>query len=73
MTEQCGTCSGAADLNGDPTCSECGRELPFAVGQEVFVQHEGRGRVVGWDEGSVYVTIESDGVTVAAAYEQVEL
>jgi hypothetical protein len=48
-------------------------EAPFVVGQVVAVQHEGIGRVVRWDEGSVYVTIESDGVTVAAAYEQVEL
>jgi hypothetical protein len=46
---------------------------PFVVGQEVTVQDEGVGRVVRWDEGNVYVMIESDGVTVAAAYEQVEL
>ena len=48
-------------------------DAPFEVGQEVTVQHEGFGRIERWDEGSVYVTIESDGVTVAAAYEPVEL
>jgi hypothetical protein len=47
MTEQCGTCSDAADLNGDLTCSECGREFArdaygnLHEADELFVTDDG--------------------------------
>ncbi len=42
------------------------------VGERVYVEHEGMGTVVEWDDCSVFVKFDRDGEELSCGYEMLE-